>query len=766
MEETQPFRLIGSEDILEILVNSVGGQNFVYWEDIEQVFPGVKHVQKGKVAIIMLRDSDGNRIVPHHIKYYPGVVLDVVLSAVEHAHVGSPRANSPASGQFSAIPDNTTTTPHVHAPANPATANTYVSSSIKVPLHPAVDESLSTTESNVVSVLQVISEATASNTLATTVPASLLATSKTCLSFRQVAKLAMKQVMESDIQQRLISSLAPEVQTQVLASSGIYCSFIQAIKDGQVEQADRLSKDFNECYQDLKSEMEKNTKLTAHTAEQADRLIELQAELHVMQEKMEQLQIQALGQLAVLQSRVQAVLTQTYELHEYPIPRLFIVLPQYPSGWDILEPFTEKYRLYFLCECGEHTKAAGSNSKIPHKIHLAKHEGYEIARPTDFFQQYGPYVLTMLKMLKFGVSVASVAVPAVAHLINADALDHAAKGLQHLKDCIELGMDQMISKIEKDSVDEIEPVENFTDQVENKEALEGADLRKLETFLKGKDGNRVLGNLYRTVTDQGHVKWVCMDHYRENYNIKAAEAFRLNLQSRVLSEQFYSGLQKARSVHVLDINLDFEGVKSDLEALADVLKTSNVSILHLHLRQFRTSLSSKLRSLSLDLYARKVGAKSVGVLFETLKTNLTLTALDLQLNAIGSDGAKALAEALKANSTLTTLNLYNNLIGSDGAKTLAEVLKTNKTLTTLHLRYNSIGSDGVKALAEALKTNSTVATLDLEDNSIGDDGAKALAETLKTNKTLTTLYLQNTSTGSDGAKALVEALKTNKTLTN
>ena len=112
--------------------------------------------------------------------------------------------------------------------------------------------------------------------------------------------------------------------------------------------------------------------------------------------------------MAVLQNRVQAVLTQTYELHEYAIPRLFIVLPQYPSGWDLLQLFTEKYRLYFLCECGEHTRAASSNSSIPHTIHLAKHEGYEINRPNEFFEQYSPYILTILKMLKFGLSVASV----------------------------------------------------------------------------------------------------------------------------------------------------------------------------------------------------------------------------------------------------------------------------------------------------------------------------------------------------------------------
>jgi len=65
------------------------------------------------------------------------------------------------------------------------------------------------------------------------------------------------------------------------------------------------------------------------------------------------------------------------------------------------------FRLYFLCECGEHTKATKSNT--PHCIHLAKHEGYDIERPSAFFQQYGSYVLTILRMLKYGIAVAGVA---------------------------------------------------------------------------------------------------------------------------------------------------------------------------------------------------------------------------------------------------------------------------------------------------------------------------------------------------------------------
>ncbi|KAI8358972.1 hypothetical protein B0O80DRAFT_259366 [Mortierella sp. GBAus27b] len=150
----------------------------------------------------------------------------------------------------------------------------------------------------------------------------------------------------------------------------------------------------------------KITELTSSNMESTAMVIKLQEQFNVKQDEMKQLQIQALNQHALLQNRVQALMNQTYELHEYPIPRLFVVLPQDTSSWGPMDFVSNKFRLYFLCECGDHTRRTAS--KIPHHIHLAKHEGYEITRPKEFFQQYGHNVLTVLKMLKFGVSVAGV----------------------------------------------------------------------------------------------------------------------------------------------------------------------------------------------------------------------------------------------------------------------------------------------------------------------------------------------------------------------
>ncbi|KAF9551518.1 hypothetical protein EC957_008187 [Mortierella hygrophila] len=668
-------------DTMEITLNHVDGQNIVYWEDIEQAFPGVKRVSTGYSVIKFLRGPDQQG------------TLDVVLSTSVQPALVNPAKFDP-----------------VGAPVDNKVA-VAIRATPPIPETPVSDIRLLDTPSSPSSTTDAASKATL---------------------FQHIATRASRKARESEIEQRLISLLTPEVQETVRASSNIYQEFAKAIKHGNegLSRAE-FKQDLGEHFQKMEAIMVKNSEL-----EEAKK--QLQEQIFSNHEEMKQLQQRTLDQLVVLQSRVQAVLTQTYELHEYPIPRLFVVIPQDPLGWDAVNPFSSKFRLYFLCECGEHTKSADSKTKISHNIHFAMHEGYEIARPSEFFQQYGFYVLTILKMLKFGVSVAGVVVPAISHLVRSGAIDQATASLQQLRDNIVPGMDHIIDWMDEVSVNEGEAVDEFSNQMEKKEALEGADLRKLGTFLKDKDGNKVLGNLYRTVTNEGHVKWVCIDHYRMNYLENSAKEFMrvlnsvggsfsendgrvgVRLQSRAMAEAFFSALEKARSVYELDISLHWACTTSDLEALEDVLKKSRMSC----------ELASKL-----------IGEREFGILAEVLKTNSTLTTLNLKYNSIGSDGAKAMAEVLKTNSTLTTLDLSNNSIGDDGAKAMAEALKTNSTLTTLDLFNNSIGDDGAKAMAEALKTNSTLTTLNLEYNSIGDDGAKAMAETLKTNSTLTTLDL-------------------------
>ncbi|KAF9365053.1 hypothetical protein BGX34_011542 [Mortierella sp. NVP85] len=556
MEETQLFRLAGKTATIKIPCDYVDGQNVVYWEDIEQVFPGVQHVVNGE--------------------HYPGVVLDAVLLSSGEDTVGRHK--------------NTTDAEKDEEMANMSTS----------------DNGASTLSRTCVLATRSTSPSPKSG-------------SRTTLSFKQIMKLAQKGSMESSLEEQLVSSLPPDIQVQVRGSTNRRESLIQVVKNGQVN---RLSEQLVACLQELDNKMMdinelasrimdlvfKNNEqsfeimdLISKNSELLIRVNEMQRILDSRQDEMKQLQIQVLDQLALLQHNVSSLLTQTYELHEHPIPRLFIVLPADSPSWNPSDFFSNKFRLYFLCECGDRTKS--TNSKIPHHIHLAKHEGYDIDRTKEFFQQYGSYVLTILRMLKFGISVAGIAVPVLSHLIRVDTLDQASKSLRLLKNTIESGVYQVIEHIEKVSSDEGGGLSGFAGQMRSSEAWKGSDIRQLDTFLQSKNEKRVPGNLYRTLTGEGHIKWVCIDHYREIYNEKSAEAFHntvkalggsfdesigrveLTLFSRMQAEQFYSALEKAKSVYELKVELDWESSQSDFKKLRNTLAISNVGVLELYLKQ-------------------------------------------------------------------------------------------------------------------------------------------------------------------------------------
>ncbi|KAG0204571.1 hypothetical protein BGX28_003542 [Mortierella sp. GBA30] len=535
------------------------------------------------------------------------------------------------------------------------------------------------------------------------------------------------------------------------------------------------------------------------------------------------MQQHAIDRLTVVQGRVQAILTKPYGLHECPIPRLFIVLPKETSNWDPTNIFNNQFRLHFLCEGAEHTQRLSCDkTEMPHHIHLADHEGYDLQRPREFFQKYGSYMLTLLELLKYDMTIAGSTIPATTAVSAAGAIDEFKGSLDTiLTTNIDRAIEYLQYITEPSLIKEAE-----AQSIAALEALDSADLRHLSTFIKGKDERRVLGNLYRILPRGGHVKWVCVDHFHSKYEEKEQQAFAVvvavyggsydpqlgravvKLRSRDGAAIFFGALTKARRIDDLDVTFDWECEMNSLGILEDALNSSRIAILRLDLRHFRLSLDSELlptatrfdallrvmenprvqmlhvvlpmdsvqlfsfqprrpyhhRNLTFEMLPGSIGKVELGVLQEALRTTKwTLTTLNLQLNSIGDSGAQAISKALKSNSTLTTLNLRYNSVGEDGAHALSEALKTNSTLSTLDLESNSIGDKGAYALSEALKANSTLTTLNLGSNSIKVYGALVLFEAL--NSSLTSLDLSQNSIRDNGAHALSEALKTNATLT-
>ncbi|KAG0374146.1 hypothetical protein BGX24_010795, partial [Mortierella sp. AD032] len=494
-----------------------------------------------------------------------------------------------------------------------------------------------------------------------------------------------------------------------------------------------------------------------------------------------------IGMLSI-QERLQALLTRTYELHQRPIPRLFVILPKKTSEWNPTSLLNSQFKLHFLCECCEHTKVpSGDNTNIPQHIHIANHEGYDLQRPTEFFRKYGRYMLTLLEMIKYGSTIAGYVVPALSSVNVSGAIDMLTNS-----------QDTVSTSVINQSIDYLQIFLSEQDAVKNSSpdlfavqgTLESVDLCHLGDFIQSKDQDPALGNLYRTITEEGHVKWVCIDHYSSAYKEQDQQALvaavevsgghynphlsrvTVRLLSKTQAAGFFTALAKTRRVDELDITFDWEITMSDLETFGVILEKAAVAprqegvekLGKKRLERLAEAVKTNSTLTTLDLYGNSIRAHGAVALSKALTTNSTLATLNLNSNAIGDNGAVALSEALKINSTLTTLHLKFNSIGEKGAVALSEALKSNSTLTTLDLHFNFIGKNGAAALSEAFKTNSCLTTLDLSGIKIENHGAVALSVALKTNSTLATLKLSNNAIKDNGAVALSKALKTNSTL--
>ncbi|KAI8601549.1 hypothetical protein EDD21DRAFT_374177 [Dissophora ornata] len=635
-EKYQSFRVApdGPHIRIEASTDEGTGMDIVFWDDIEFQFPGIHCVMHGDIAVSFARDSKRQRIEPRCIKYHPGIVLDVVLS--NNTSLGPILRNSS---------DNSVNSLYIHSPhgsenhspfdRDQELAQSLTSLSVNTSYIPGDDAGQ-----------QFLVETPDG------IPKTPSGISRSPSTFRASGNSAGGR--SSTPATPTTSQLIPQIQSTLQTSAQLFGHFEQSIKSGQLHQAESIKQEIRTSFLNLHTEMARNQELQLQ-------MLEMQQTSAEMQQKMLQMQKQALDRLAVIQNRVQAVLTQTYELHEYPIPRLFIVLPRETQRRDmVLNPFTSRFRLYFLCECGDHARqlqqpvqhhqqqstplqnyqaswGSGSTTSVEsgssystsasgprmatHNIHLAKHDGYDLDRPNEFFQKYGAHILTLLQMLKYGVIVAGIVVPPLAHLKLIDGIDNVQNKLEFVESSIEPKVDYAIQYLEtltcnfnntKEQVDSIDRnTADATDPnrgrawdrpqnaVHELEALEGADLRHLSTFLKINDESKVLGNLYRTVTNEGHVKWVCLDHYRENYHEAAVNQFRdivavnfgrfeeaagkvhVSLSSAMIAKQFYAALERAKFIQELSLALDWETALDDLRTLRDTIRKTNVVILKL-----------------------------------------------------------------------------------------------------------------------------------------------------------------------------------------
>ncbi|CAF4044470.1 unnamed protein product [Adineta steineri] len=214
-------------------------------------------------------------------------------------------------------------------------------------------------------------------------------------------------------------------------------------------------------------------------------------------------------------NQIKYVMTQMYELHEFTTPRYFFILPAKHSDWTVLNTVQEwyhlHYKVYFLCEC----------SHEPNKMHVAPHNGYSIKNTREFIVKYAPYLRITLRIAQVLFKLGSFIIPQ----------------LENVSETVNSSIDTILptSDKQKETEQQLNFVEKLLDRVDHEWAqskstifgqdksrgvtLQGLDLREVETCLDVTENKCSLGNLYQTVTVDGHVRWVCLEHYDDiNFN--------------------------------------------------------------------------------------------------------------------------------------------------------------------------------------------------------------------------------------------------------
>lgn len=295
--------------------------------------------------------------------------------------------------------------------------------------------------------------------------------------------------------------------------------------------------------------------------------------------------------------QIRNVMTQMYELDEFTTPRYFFILPAKGSDYALINNvrkwFHAHYKLYFLCEC----------SHEPKEMHIARHNGYSIKNPKEFIKKYAPYLKKTLNIAKLLLSVGSLVIPQLGNA--AKIIDLAASS--------QLSSPERYQNLER----QLETVENLLNRVDNQQdpsanpvsssqnpmrtPLQGAELREVQSYLESVDDKRSLGNLYRIVTVDGHVRWVCLEHYDEvSYNKeldmyvanfehmggkfdtkkKEAVLIQLNISDKHV-QMMCDTLTKGFNIRKLTFH-DCSIAKNDLKQLLDVaLNRSSIDCLNM-----------------------------------------------------------------------------------------------------------------------------------------------------------------------------------------
>ncbi|KAF9361552.1 hypothetical protein BGX34_007084 [Mortierella sp. NVP85] len=532
----QEFRAESSSEIVTIptFVDPVTKEHIVRWKDIRQRFENVKYVLNGTTSVLLLTNSWLEERSMPMIAYYPDVVLTVVLkdddqnSSKTDDSIGDDQSILLNSSGDATITETNT---HGQVPVTPLQP-IEIKMSLHTPCHrcstcsheaPAPTQRHSAESSH-----QSTDEPSAHKSLGVSND-SLPSVHQLQLQIDQIGK-SLKEVQQSyqqmHQQQQKLGDILHQLQQpdplvdQLSLQQHQLIDILQQQRQNidtilqntqqtgeqvhqQQQQIDNILQRIRGVDQnghDASRPAHKPDCENVHEAPQQ----QIRKDVTDIQEILQR-QRQEFDRILVVKSRAQAMLARSFQ--ELSVPRLFIVLPKTTGLVDQDGRWCSfQFRLYYLCECGTH--AMGDDSKAMHEIHLAQHSGYDLRNHGAFFDKFGPHLLMMMYLVKYGATSAGRFIPPLSDFkVDADQGQlHFPKGdLSRL-------VDDMITYLE----DTIRANNNGKDPTSNWE-LNSSELTQLKSYLEVEEDENVFGNLCQTITRDRHCVWMCSNHQHEYY---------------------------------------------------------------------------------------------------------------------------------------------------------------------------------------------------------------------------------------------------------
>ncbi|KAF9953278.1 hypothetical protein BGZ72_005522 [Mortierella alpina] len=420
------------------------------------------------------------------------------------------------------------------------------------------------------------------------------------------------------------------------------------------------------------------------------------------------------AELQSIKSQVKKILRRDYKLEECPLPPLFIILPDHKvlgkDTPDLKNLSHDKFRLHFVCEGGphclanKHSSTASSGEGDSHRqenkhnstsssggpedcVHWVQHEGYELLRPDEFCKTFGRYVLGMLRLMRESEGMS-------------DRLVQAGKdttSMIKLKSSMGSAINYLESKLGHNASYRLN-------------APSGAELRHLETFLHKKDQD-IFGNLWRLITPEASVKWVCKQLSNEGHQLKEnflqlvktnncgnfQENLRhltLSLKDFKLATMLLGNLSKLPFIIELSLELNWDFNMADLDWIVKRLKESSVLILNLDLKDDKAIfILPKTRLLSMRKYQP----------LQQLYQHQPL--LSFRLAGASRFGIRTSSHPDTTKSNLRTLHFKSRFDCREDQQVLQNIIKNCSRLVDLRLRgvYKSEMSDTVAGAIGGLK---------------------------------------------------------------